>query len=276
MAEEQVAEVSAPEESVAPPSEEVANWRSDLPEDIREHSSLASIQDVGNLAKSFINAQSMIGRDKIPIPSEHSSPEDWDNVYDRLGRPANPDGYENVELGDGSDETFLTWYKNAAHEIGLNPTQAQKLAESYNKLYQEQLSAAPDPAVMQAEQNAVLRKEYGGKYDESMELGQSILKNFSDEPITEMVLSDGSRLGDNPDFIRTIVNIGEFIRERVSEDAFEGMTKSAGGLSPDDISDQLREIENPQGPLFDSQHPQHREYVDRRKRLYDMKYPEGA
>ena len=65
MAEEQVAEVSA--EPVAQPSEEVANWRTELPDDIREHSSLSSIQDVGNLAKSYINAQSMIGRDKIPV-----------------------------------------------------------------------------------------------------------------------------------------------------------------------------------------------------------------
>lgn len=272
MADEQVAEVSA--EPIAQPSEEVANWRSDLPEDIREHSSLSSIQDVGNLAKSYINAQSMIGRDKIPIPSEHSSPEDWDNVYDRLGRPATADEY-NVELNEGADENFLAWYKTAAHEIGLNPTQATKLAESYNKLFEEQMNNAPNGDVIRSENQVLLKKEYGGKYDENIELGNSMLSQFSDEPLTEMDMADGSKLGDNPDFIRAMVNIGEFIRERISEDAFEGMAKGAGGLSPDDISDQLREIESPQSPLFDAAHPQHREYVERRKRLYDQKFPEG-
>ena len=273
MADEQVAEVSA--EPIAQPSEEVANWRSELPEDIREHSSLSSIQDVGNLAKSYINAQSMIGRDKIPVPSEHSSPEDWDNVYDRLGRPATPDDYE-VQLNDDSDESFVAWYKNTAHEIGLNPTQATKLAEAYTRLSEEQMEAAPDQAVMRSERETALKKEYGGKYDESMELGRSMLTEFSDEPLTEIDLADGSKLGDNPDFIRTMVNVGEFIREKVSEAAFAGITKAAGGLSPDDISDQLLEVERESGPLLDSNHPQHREYVEKRKRLYEQRYPEGA
>ena len=271
MADEQVAEVA---EAVAP-SEDVASWRSDLPEDIRDHSSLSSIHDVGNLAKSYINAQSMIGRDKIAIPGEHSSPEDWNSVYDRLGRPESADAYD-INIED-TDADFLSWYKGAAHDIGLNPAQASKLAESYTELFQAQQDDAPNYDAIRSEREAELKKEYGGKYNENITLGQSILTEFSnaEDPLTEIDLADGSKLGDNPDFVRAMVNVGEFIRERISEDAFEGMAKGNGGLSPDDINDQLRELETTSGPLFDSQHPQHREYVERRKRLYDQKYSEG-
>ena len=271
MAEEQVAEVA---EAVTP-SENVASWKSDLPEDLRDHSALSSINDVGNLAKSYINAQSMIGRDKIAIPSQHSSPEDWNNVYDRLGRPESADAYE-VNVGDNTDEQFMSWYKNTAHEIGLNPTQASKLAESYNELFLAQQAEAPNYDALRSENEAALKKEYGGKYDENIKLGSSMLTEFSDmdNPLTELDMADGSKLGDNPNFIRAMVNVGEFIREKVSEDAFEGMAKGGGGLSPDDISDQLREIEAPSSPLFDSQHPQHREYVKRRNSLYNQKYSE--
>tara|TARA_R110000787_G_scaffold104653_3_gene211938 strand:+ start:6626 stop:7444 length:819 start_codon:yes stop_codon:yes gene_type:complete len=270
MADEQVAEASA--EPAAQPSEEVS-WKSSLPEDIRDHSALSPIQDVGNLAKSYINAQSMIGRDKVAIPGQHSSPEDWDNVYDRLGRPESADAYE-FDLGENTNDEIMAWYKTAAHDIGLNPSQAQKLAESYNELLAQSAENVPDYDSIRSEREAVLKKEWGGKYEDNINLGSSILKEFSDEPLTEIDLADGSKLGDNPDFVRAMVNVGSFIKERVSEDAFEGIAKGSGGLSPDDINDQLREIENPQGPLFDGSHPQHREYVERRSRLYAQKFPE--
>ena len=37
-----------------------------------------------NVARSYINAEQLIGRDKIPIPK---TPEEWDATYKRLGKP---------------------------------------------------------------------------------------------------------------------------------------------------------------------------------------------
>jgi len=273
MADEQVAEVA---QAVAPSVEETSSdWRSMLPEDLRDHSALTSINDVPNLAKSFVNAQSMIGRDKIAIPSQHSSPEDWDQVYEKLGRPEGPDNYE-MELPENSNEDLVGWYRNTAHELGLNNAQAQMLANKYNEFASAQLEAnTPDVVALQNEQAGILKKEYGAKFDENMSLGNSIVTEFGQEGMTELVLADGTRLGDSAVFAQTMVSIGEFIRERISEDAFEGISQAQGGLSPDDISDQLLEIERADSPLFDPMHSQHREYVERRNRLYELKYPEG-
>tara|TARA_R100000995_G_scaffold30176_3_gene13434 strand:- start:16383 stop:17207 length:825 start_codon:yes stop_codon:yes gene_type:complete len=274
MADEQVADVS---EEVAPSvAETSSDWRSMLPEDIRDHSALSSIHDVPNLAKSFVNAQSMIGRDKIAIPSQHSTPEDWDQVYNKLGRPEGPDKYE-MELPENTDEKFVGWYKDTAHKLGLNNAQAQMLANEYDSFMQAHAEAnTVDYKAIQSEQFDALKKEFGGKYDENMALGSSIVSEFGEQEMLELPMADGSRLGDRPEFIRAMVSIGEFIKERISEDAFEGIAKGQGGLSPDDITDQLAELEAPNSPIFDPMHPQHREYTERRKRLYEAKYPEGG
>jgi len=273
MADEQVAEVA---QAVAPSVGETSDWRSMLPEDLRDHSALTSINDVPNLAKSFVNAQSMIGRDKIAIPSQHSSPDDWNQVYEKLGRPEGPDNYE-MEVPEGSNEDFVGWYKNTAHELGLNNAQAQMLANKYSEFVGAQVEAnTPDVNALQNEQAGILQKEYGAKFDENMSLGNSIVTEFGQEGMTELVLADGTRLGDSAAFAQTMVSIGEFIREKISEDAFEGISQAQGGLSPDDISDQLLEIERADSPLFDPMHPQHREYNERRKRLYEAKFPEGV
>tara|TARA_R110002153_G_scaffold144288_4_gene295460 strand:+ start:2657 stop:3478 length:822 start_codon:yes stop_codon:yes gene_type:complete len=273
MAEEQVAEVAQAE---APSVETSNDWRTMLPDDLRDHSALSSINDVPNLAKSFVNAQSMIGKDKIVIPSQHSSPEDWDQVYEKLGRPVAPENYE-MEVPEDSNDEFVGWYKNTAHKLGLNQSQAQILASEYQEFMGSQAEAnTPDFEALQNESMAALKKDYGQKYDENLSLGNSILTEFAEEGMTELSMADGSKLGDSATFIRSMVSIGEFIRERISEDAFEGMSKGQGGLSPDDVSDQLLEVERQGSPLFDSMHPQHREYVEKRKRLYDLKFPEDA
>ena len=119
MSDEQVAEVSAPAE-VAPSVPD--DWRSTIPEEIRGHKSLDHIQDVGALAKSYVNAQSMIGADKVAIPGKHATDDDWIEVYARLGRPDSPEGYElqnNLAEGVEADEQMLDWYRQTEHDLSL-------------------------------------------------------------------------------------------------------------------------------------------------------------
>ena len=89
MSEEQGAVVS---NEVAPSVPD--DWRSAIPEDIREHKSLSTIKDVGGLAKGFVHAQSMIGADKIAIPGKFATEDDWNPVWDKLGRPESAEAYE--------------------------------------------------------------------------------------------------------------------------------------------------------------------------------------
>jgi len=130
MSEEQVTEVSeAPEVA-----QSVEDWRSSIPEDIRGHKSLDHISDVGALAKSYVHAQSMIGADKIVMPGKTSSPEDWDEFYNRIGRPQSSEEYNLPEPQEfEADPEMTSWYRQTAHEIGLTENQAAKLYDAYNQ-----------------------------------------------------------------------------------------------------------------------------------------------
>ena len=137
MSEEQVAEVSAEPEVTQSVADD---WRSSIPEEIRGHRSLESMKDVGSLAKSYVNAQSMIGADKVAIPGRHATDVDCVPVWDKLGRPEAPEGYElenNPGEGLEPNADMLNWFKGAAHNAGLTPGQAQKLLNDYNGMIAE-------------------------------------------------------------------------------------------------------------------------------------------
>lgn len=263
--EEQVAEVS--EEEVAPSGD----WKDNLPEDVKGHSALGPINDVENLAKAYVNASSMIGRDKIPLPGEQASADDWAEVYNRLGRPESAEAYQ-LDAGEEADGNMVDWFKSTAHDIGLNNKQAQQLMSAYNEMVGAQAEAGPDLDMVRDQVSADLRKEFGPAFDDRMALANGLVKNFGGEEMTEIELSDGTLLGDNPGFIKAMVAVGEYIRNKVSEDDFAGIEKSDMSMTPTEINEKIREIEAPDSPLWSNAHPQHTAMMQERNRLYEMLY----
>jgi hypothetical protein len=267
--EEQVAEVS--ETEVAPSGD----WKDNLPEDIKGHSALGPINDVENLAKAYVNASSMIGRDKIPLPGEQASAEDWAEVYNRLGRPESAESYQ-IDAGETPDGALVDWFKSTAHDIGLNNKQAQQLVSAYNDMAVAQAEAGPDLEMLRDQVSADLRQEYGPAFDDRLALANGLVSNFGGDEITKIELADGSLLGDNTDFIKAMVSVGEYIRDRVSEDDFAGIEKSDMSMTPIEINDKIREIEAPDSPLWSNAHPQHTAMMQERNRLYEMLYGDEA
>ena len=269
MSEEQVAEVS---QEVAPSVADTEDWRSQIPEDIAGHKSLEHIQDVGSLAKSYVSAQSMIGADKIAIPGKYATDEDWAEVDTRLGQPETPDGY-NLEnkLPEGieADEQMLSQFSEMAHKVGLRPNQAQSLLDWYNTTVGEttQFQAAEYEATQQSIEKD-LQREFGPAYQDSLDNAVGITAQFGSEEMTEIMLADGTRLGDNPDFIRMNVGIANFISERIGEDTLEGV-KTSGQMTTADIQTQINDIDaNP--AYMQKGHPQQPFLVSERLRLQEM------
>ena len=269
MSDEQVADVSVSE--VAPSV--ASDWRTSVPEEIRGHKSLEHISDVGALAKSYVNAQSMIGADKMAIPGKHATDEDWGEVYRKLGRPESPDGYElNNEVPEGverSDE-MVAWFKGAAHEAGLTPSQAQKLLGGYNE-FLGSMTGADEGQVQQLRETTEieLKKEYGAAFEDRINNGNAVMQQFGDSEMSEIQLADGRLLGDHPGIIKMMVNVSEFINSKIGEDSLVG-TKTSGGLTPDDAREKLAEIRAPSSPYWDQRHPEHGFYVQEGLRFQEM------
>lgn len=270
MSEEQVAEVSADVEVAQSVPDD---WRSGIPEEIRGHKSLEHIQDVGALAKSYVNAQSMIGADKVAIPGKHATDEDWGEVYRRLGRPDSPEGYELTnEMPEGAvavDE-MLDGFRGAAHDAGLSPQQAQKLLGWYNGFLGEMTQGDESQAAQaRLDTELELKKEYGSAYEDRLSNGNAVLDEFGAADITEIQLADGRLLGDHPDVIKMMINIGEFINTKIGEDSLEGI-KNSGAMTPGDVQEKLSELTSQGSPYWDQRHPEHEFYVNEALRLREM------
>lgn len=260
-----------------------ADWKAGLSEELQRDPSIAHIPDVETMAKSYVNAQRMVGADKIAIPGSHGTDEEWNQVYDKLGRPEAPDGYElkmnNVPDGMSANQELVGWFQQTAHKVGLSPQQAQVLADEYNMMagVAEQ---SPDEAALEAEareQEGVreLQKEYGKAFDNKVGLAKAVLQEHGGDGLLELKLSDGRPLGSHPDLVRTFVNIGDMLKSKLGEDSIKG-PKSDGSITPADAEKELAKIQVSGGPYWDRNHPGHSEAVAGALRLREFVDGDGA
>src|SRR5947209_19762841 len=83
--------------SDAPKDNQPQDWRAGLDPAIAKDPSLASIKDVGALAKGYIEGQKFVGG-SIRLPNDKMKPEEtekaWNDIYGKLGRPESADKYD--------------------------------------------------------------------------------------------------------------------------------------------------------------------------------------
>ena len=233
MSEEAVEQVAQSEGSLLEPPAEVAqggsgnDFLSTIPEDLRDHPSLGPIKDVENLARSYVNAQRLIGADKLPMPVNPTA-EDLDNIYSRLGRPESAEGYEIAVDGNIVTEEVAKSYADVAHNLRLTPDQANGVLEYYRAMVQESGSMS-EAAESQQRNNTemALRKEWGDEFDARIEDAGKIAKQFGSSDLLDMRLADGTKVGNHPDFIKAFANMAEFRSSITSEDTVADSTISS-------------------------------------------------
>ena len=127
MSEEAIQDTGSQEVAEAAP----ANFLESLPEYLRSEPSLRTFTDPASLAKSYVNAQRMIGADKIPKPGKSWTDDQYNEFYNSVGRPDSADAYD-MNLGDGMNETAISGLKQAMWEAGLQPRQVDRIAKFIN------------------------------------------------------------------------------------------------------------------------------------------------
>jgi hypothetical protein len=105
-----------------------------LPEDLRNEPSLRTFTDPGALAKSYVNAQRMIGADKVAKPGQSWTDDQYNDWYANVGRPDSADAYELDVSGVMSDEEASS-FRQAIFEAGLQPRQVSRLERFINELH---------------------------------------------------------------------------------------------------------------------------------------------
>ena len=232
MSEEAVEQVDQPQSTLLETPAEVAQGGSGndflnmIPEDLREHPSLSPIKDVGNLAKSYINAQQLIGADKLPAP-KNPSEEQLSAIYNYLGKPESADAYEFAVDGNVITEEVATSYKDVAHKLNLTPQQASGILDYYKGLADSsQQQAGQQMELQRKEVENNLKKEWGQAYSEKIAGAGQAINQFGSTEMLEWELSDGTKLGNHPEFIKAFANIADFRQSVTSEDTITNATSS--------------------------------------------------
>ena len=245
-------------------------WRESLPEDIREDETLKNISDLPGMAKMLVHSQKLVGADKIAVPGEFATEDDWNAVFTKLGKPENPDGYtlekpEGIPEGLEYSDDIVANYREVAHKHGLLPAQAKALFDWYNNLYIEGHKSnekAKEMRLLEAETQ--LKKDFGAAYDQRVELAKTTIRSFADEDAIE-ALEEG--LGNDPRMVKLFAKIGEAI----SEDKLKG---SKPIYTPTEAQSEIDSIMgNLDHPYHKKDHPGHAAAVEKMKLLYSQVYP---
>ena len=237
-----------------------ASWKSSISEEFRNDPNIEKFTEIDSLAKSYINATKMIGQDKLVIPTNNSTEDQWNEVYSKLGRPESADKYsldatsEIVQMDDNAIKSFA----EQSHKLGLNNKQAQGILEYYkNSMEGSAQQSKIDTETYQAQAEQELRKEWGRSFDENIKKAGAVAKANMDSEILDLTLSDGRRLGDHPAIIKGFANIANLM----SEDKMIG-TGEDNATSGRDIATEISSIVNDRdGPYWNKMHPEHDKVV---------------
>jgi hypothetical protein len=275
MSQEQITQETAPvAETTTPTTEETKqetqieqpvptvakSWKEAIPEELRNDPNISKFTELEALAKSYVNATRMIGQDKVAVPNNNSTEDQWNEVYDKLGRPESADKYQLdvksdiVPLDDGAIKQFA----ENAHQLGLNNKQAQGILEFYkNSMESSAQQSKIDNETAQANAEQELRKEWGSNYENNIKKAGSIAKANMNPEVLDMELKDGTRLGDHPAIIKGFANIANLM----SEDKLVS-TESENVSQGTDYEAEISKIVNDRdGPYWNKSHPDHDKVV---------------
>jgi hypothetical protein len=220
----------------------------------------------------------MIGAEKIALPAgKNDTPEYWSQVFDKLGRPKDPDGYQvklpgedKIPEGIEINEERLKGFKKLAHEVGLLPGQVQKLIDWHmGEVLKDYQAFSADSEKAYEAGVAAMRERFGAKADEMVDVANRVLKTFGGSP--EEISLIAENYGNDPLITGLLAQIGVSMREsslvRGERPSFD-LNANDAKLRKQDI------LSNKQNPLneayFNKRHPRHEEAVKEVMRLNEV------
>jgi hypothetical protein len=250
------------------PAPQQSTWKDSISEEFRKDPNIEKFTEIDALAKSYINATKMIGQDKIAIPTNNSTQEAWDEAYDKLGRPESATKYAldlNSEIVS-MDENQIKSFAEQSHKLGLNNKQAQGILEFYKDNMEGSAQQSKiDTETAQAQSEQHLRQEWGRDFDAKVKQAGAVAKANIPGAL-DLVLQDGTRVGDNLEIIKGFSKIASMF----SEDKMV-TTESENVDSVKNIEQEILQMMNDKAhPYHIKGHPEHDKSIQQMLTLREM------
>jgi hypothetical protein len=192
-------------------------------------------------AKAHQEAQAYIGVPKeqlLKLPKADAPPEEWDEVYAKLGYSKNADDYklDGLKLSDGTDvpDEFKDFVRQQATELKLSPAATAKLAEAVLK-HNESGTAVKTADETAAATKALeqLRQSWGPNYEANKVIADNAYAammaaaGFDQPKMTAAIQQLGSAMG-KAEVMQMLLAVGQ----KLGEDKFVGGGGPSGQLAP--------------------------------------------
>lgn len=232
-----------------------------------EKDAAAKFKSLPDLWKSYRTLERINSSgNKVAVPTDASTPAEWDAFYEKMGRPASDDKYEVTVPDDLKgltlDEAALKEFRSTAFKNGLNGKQAKAMTDYYFKSVGGALTNVEKQRTerLQAAEGDLVKDwgvKDGPKWKEQLALAE---KGAALAGLTGDVLKATPELANNPHFIRAMAKVAMTVKEAPAAGGREG----GGGFGGDPAA-QIRAIMN------DPKHPYHvKEHSEHKKAVADM------
>lgn len=192
-------------------------------------------------AKAHLEAQAYIGVPKeqlLKLPKADAAPEEWDEVYTRLGYSKNADDYklDGLKYTDGTDvpDGFKDFVRARASELHLSPVATTKFAEELIK-HNESGTAAKNADEQAASTKAMeaLRQSWGANFEANKVIADNAYAammaaaGYDQTTMTKAIQQLGAVTG-KAEVMQMLLAVGQ----KLGEDKFIGGGGPGGSLGP--------------------------------------------
>lgn len=238
----------------------LGNFRNSLSEDLQGEASLADFKDVNGLAKSYVNAQRMLGN-SLRVPGEDASPEareefyqkveaagglmrapnfedaeSMNALYNNLGRPETKEGYAAEIEGMEFDNEALGQFNQLAHDAGLTNKQYETMLNVYS---QEKLQEAQYQEQVQEQFTQQAKEMWGPDFNNRIEAAKAVKDMYSEKyPEAMQALLQGPN-GSNPALLSMLAELSGTFQEK---GVVGTSSKHQFGVSSEEAQDKISEI----------------------------------
>lgn len=255
--------------SSATPGANNKDWRSELPAELQADASLKKFGSVSTLAQSYLNAQKLIGKDKIPVPGPETSDEQWKEIFEKLGVPSDAKEYK-VKFKDGVqlEEKFTEAFRDNAHKLGILPKQAQALADWFSDINLQSNDSYVKEAKASAEKNInALKQEWGAAYAAKVARINKVLDDHGGMELKKEF--DRMGLGAEPAVLKLLAQVGDKLYKEDKVVGDEGGVSSS--YTPAEArAEALKITSDPKHAYWFKEHPQHKDAVAEVARLWGI------
>ncbi len=265
------------------------DWRSGLPEGVREWQEVETAKTPDDFYKQMEHYRSAYGR-SIRVPGEDAGQEDrqkflerlrqaapelvpapdvddqevMDSLYSTLGRPSSPDDYRLPESAESMDQDRVARFKEVAHKSGLTQKQVESVLGDYIGSEMEMQQGQMERL---QEGTQRLKTDWGLVYDRNMKAASTVAERF----------------GFTEDVVNAIAS-GQMGEENTR--AFYAMAKATGGegvnianepggvaqmMTPDEARLQIQEIHKDKTHAYwNPSNPAHKAARKKMRKLHVM------